>query len=71
MVTKETAEDMWKALQATHENKAHITVDHLQRQIYGTKVEDGDDLVKHFETMKNYRDHINRFPNQEFHITDT
>jgi len=27
---KETVEDMWKALQATHENKAHVTVDHLQ-----------------------------------------
>jgi len=28
-MTKETAEAMWKALQAIHENKAHITVDHL------------------------------------------
>jgi len=30
VVTKETTGDMWKALQATHENKAHVTVDHLQ-----------------------------------------
>ena len=71
VATKETAEAVWKALQATHKNKAHVTVDHLQRLIYGTKVEDSNDLVKHFKTMKNYHDCINQFPKEEFHITDT
>jgi len=47
VATNETAEAMWKALQATHKNKAHVTVDHLQRLIYGTKAKDGDNLVKH------------------------
>ena len=28
-------------------------------------------LLKHLDTLKSYRDHINRFPNREFHVSDT
>ena len=58
--SKLSAEEMFSALSVTHDNKAHQTVNHIQCQLYETKVLDADDLLKHLGTLKSYRDHINR-----------
>ena len=66
--SKNKAEAMYSALSVTHENKAHQTVNHIQCQ---TKAQSGDDLLKHLDTLKSYRDHINQLPNPDFHVSDT
>src|SRR6202789_134191 len=69
--TKSTAEEMYSALMVTHENKAHQTVNHIQNLLYETKLHDGDDLLKHLDTLKSHRDRMNKFPNTDFHVADT
>ena len=68
--SKSSAEEMFSALSITHNNKAHQTVNHIQCLLYETKLLDADDLLKHLDTLKSYRDCINRFPNAEFHVSD-
>jgi len=48
----------------------HQTVNHIQCLLYETKLHNANDLLKHLDTLKSYCDHINRFPNAEFHILD-
>jgi gag-polypeptide of LTR copia-type len=67
---KTSAEAMYSALLVTHENKAHQTVNHTQCQLYETKARDGDNLLKHLDILKSYWDHINKFSNPEFHVSD-
>jgi gag-polypeptide of LTR copia-type len=67
---KTSAESMYSALLVTHENKAHQTVNHIQCQLYETKARDGDDLLKHLNILKSYWDHINKFSNAKFHVSD-
>jgi hypothetical protein len=69
--SKTSAKDMYSALSVTHKNKAHQTVNHIQCLLYETKLLDADDLLKHLDILKSYRDRINRFPNKEFHVSDT
>ena len=68
---KKSAEVMYSALIVTHKNKAHQMVNHIQCLLYETKLQDTEDLLKHLNTLKSYQDHINRFPNTDFHISDT
>jgi gag-polypeptide of LTR copia-type len=67
---KTSAEAMYSALLVTHQNKAHQTVNHIQCQLYETKAREGDDLLKHLNILKSYRDCINKFSNPEFHVSD-
>jgi len=69
--SKKSSQEMYSVLSDTHDNKAHLTVTHLQQLIYETKASEGDDIPKHLDTLKGYRDHLNKFPNQEFHVYDT
>ena len=69
--SKTSAKDMYSALTVTHENKAHQTVNHIQCLLYETKARDTNDLLKHLDVLKSYHDHINKFPNAEFHVSDT
>jgi hypothetical protein len=69
--SKTSAEAMYSALTVTHENKAHQTVNHIQCLLYETKIQEADDLLKHLDTLKSYCDHMNKFPNTDFHIADT
>ena len=69
--SKQTSKEMYSALIETHDNKAHLTVTHIQQLIYETKAAEGDDILKHLNTLKAYRDRLNKFPNQEFHVYDT
>ena len=68
---KSTAEAMYLALTITDENKAHQTVNHIQCLLYEMKACEGDNLLKHLDTLKSYWDHINKFPNADFHVLDT
>jgi hypothetical protein len=69
--SKATTESMYSALVEIHDNKAHQTVNHIQTLLYETKAGEKDDILKHLDTLKLYRDHLNKFPNTEFHIYDT
>ena len=69
--SKSSAEAMYSALSVTHENKAHQMVNHIQCLLYKTKLNDANNLLKHLDILKSYRDHVNKFPNLEFHIVDT
>ena len=68
--SKLSAEEMFSALSITHNNKAHQTVNHIQCLLYETKLLNTDDLLKHLDMLKSYCNHINRFPNAEFHVLD-
>ena len=48
----------------------HQTVNHIQCLYDEIKLLDADDLLKYLDMLKSYRDHINRFSNTEFHISD-
>ena len=69
--SKLSAEEMFAALSVTHDNKVHQTVNHIKCLLYETKLLDADDLLKHLDILKSYHDCINRFPNAEFHVSDT
>src|SRR5262245_7803220 len=68
--SKKTAAEMFAALRLTHDSQAHTSVNYLQTVIYETKAKEDDDIGKHLDTLKSYRDKINSFPNQAFHIED-
>jgi hypothetical protein len=68
--SKKTSQAMYSMLSDTHNNRAHITVTHLQQLIYETKASKGDDIPKHLNTLKSYRDRLNKFPNTKFHVYD-
>lgn len=69
--SRTSAEAMYSALMVTHENKAHQMVNYIQCLLYETKEKDSDDLLRHLDILKSYHDHINKFPNAEFHVSDT
>jgi hypothetical protein len=68
--SKATAESMYSALVDTHDNKAHQTVNHIQTLLYETKAGENDNILKHLDILKSYRDCLNKFPNTEFHVYD-
>ena len=68
---KTSAKAMYSALTVTHENKTHQTVNHIQCLLYETKARDTNNLLKHLDILKSYHNHINKFPNSEFHVSDT
>jgi hypothetical protein len=69
--SKVTVENMYSALVDTHDNKAHQTVHHIQTLLYQTKAGENDDILKHLNILKSYRDRLNKFLNTEFHVYDT
>jgi gag-polypeptide of LTR copia-type len=69
--SKTLAKDMYSALSVTHENNAHQTINHTQCLLHETKARDTDNLLKHLDVLKSYCNHINKFPNTEFHVSDT
>jgi hypothetical protein len=68
--SKKTSQAMYSTLSDTHDNRAHITVTHLQQLIYEIKASEGDNIPKDLDMLKSYRDHLNKFPNTEFHVYD-
>jgi hypothetical protein len=69
--SKTLAEAMYSALMFTHENKAHQMVNHIQCLLYKTKIAEVGDMLKHLDMLKCYHDHINKFPDAKFHVSDT
>ena len=68
---KNTSEKMVLALVNTHDNKANQTINYIQTLLYETKATKGSNIAAHLDILKSYRDHLNRFPNAEFHVYDT
>ena len=68
--SKTSANKMFSALSVTHKNKAHQTINHIHCLSYKTKLLNADDLLKHLDILKSYHDCINRFPNNDFHVSD-
>jgi hypothetical protein len=46
-------------------------VNHIQTLLYKTKAGENDNILKHLDILKLYRDHLNKFLNTEFHVYDT
>ena len=69
--SKTTAKAMYSALSVTYDNMAHQTVNHIQNQLYEMKTREGNNFLKHLDTLKALCDHINQFPNEDFHVSDT
>jgi hypothetical protein len=69
--SKTSAQMMYSALSVTHDNMAHQTVNFIQNQLYETKTHQGGDFLKHLDTLKALHNCINKFPNVEFHVSDT
>jgi hypothetical protein len=43
----------------------------MQSLLYETKAANANNLLKHLDVLKSYHDCINKFPNPEFHVSDT
>jgi hypothetical protein len=52
--SKQNSKEMYSVLSETHDNKAHLTVTHIQQLIYETKAAEGDNILKHLDTLKSY-----------------
>jgi hypothetical protein len=60
--SKFTAESMYLALVDTHKNKAHQMVNHIQTLLYEMKAGETDNIMKHLDVLKSYRDNLKNFP---------
>lgn len=49
---KVTAKEIYSALSVTHDNMAHQTVNYIQNQLYEMKTREGNDFLKHLDTLK-------------------
>src|ERR1700683_3787409 len=68
--SKRTAHAMYEGLVSTHEDMVFYTVNNLENLLQTAKAADGDDLLKHLDTLKGLRDRMNEFPNPDFHLPD-
>ena len=68
--SKRTAHAMYEGLASTHEDMAFYTVNNIENLLQTAKATDSDDLLKHLDTLKKLRDHMNEFPNPDFHLPD-
>jgi hypothetical protein len=60
---------MYEGLASTHEDMGFYTVNNIEN-LQTVKASDGDDLLKHLDTLKGLRDRMNEFPNPDFHLPD-
>src|SRR6202790_1210258 len=68
--SKRTAHAMYQGLASTHEDMAFYTVNNIENLLQTAKATDNNDLLKHLDTLKGLRDHMNEFPNPDFHLPD-
>jgi len=67
---KRTAHAMYEGLASTHEDMVFYTVNNIENVLQTAKANDGDNLLKHLDTLKGLHDHMNEFPNPDFHLLD-
>src|SRR6267154_3276492 len=68
--SKRTAHTMYEGLASTHEDVVFYTVNNIENLLQTAKATDSDDLLKHLYTLKGLCDHMNEFPNSNFHLPD-
>jgi len=68
--SKRTGHTMYEGLASTHEDMTFYTVNNVENLLQTAKASDGDDLLKHLDTLKGLCDHMNEFPNSDFHLPD-
>jgi len=61
---------MWKSLEGVHNNKGHQALVVYIQNFYGHAAEEGDDIIKHLNKMKEGHEHINIMGNPWFYISD-
>ena len=67
---KRTAHAMYEGLASTHEDMVFYTVNNIENLLQTAKASDGDDSLKHLDTLKGLRNRMNEFPNPDFHLPD-
>src|SRR5882762_1447787 len=68
--SKRTVHAMYEGLASTHEDIAFYTVNNIENHLQTAKASDGDDLLKHLDTLKGLCNRMNEFPNPDFHLPD-
>src|ERR1700722_11592837 len=67
---KGTAYTMYEGLTSTHKDMVFYTVNNIENLLQTAKVSDSNDLLKHLDTLKGLCDHMNKFPNLDFHLAN-
>lgn len=66
-----TSHGMWTNLEAMHESQSHETIiASYTRSLFRTYVEEGDDIIKHLNKLKQYWERINHLGDDVFKISD-
>ena len=68
--SKRTVHAMYEGLASTHEDMVFYTVNNIENLLQTAKATDSNDLLKHLDTLKGLHDHMNEFPNPNFHLLD-
>jgi hypothetical protein len=63
-----TALKMWRSLKGMHDTKGHQALIVYMRNLYRLATEEGDNIVKHLNKMKEGHEHINLMGNTCFYI---
>jgi hypothetical protein len=66
----QTSHEMWKALKSVHESHGHTTVVNLLIQRTKTNAEEGDNIPKHVDKLKETWERINALASKHLHILD-
>jgi hypothetical protein len=65
-----TAYQMWSNLEAIHKVTEHTTIINYIHTLFKCNAEEGDDIVKHLNTLKTTWEHVNSLSVEEFRISD-
>jgi len=66
----DTAYDIWKSLEAMHETKDYQIAIAIQRNLFGLRASDGDDIVEHLTQLKKHWERLNVLDDAHFCIPD-
>jgi len=65
-----TAYQMWSNLEAIHKVTEHTTIINYIYTLFKCNAKEGDDIVKHLNTLKTTWEHVNSLSVEEFRISD-
>ena len=65
-----TALKMWRSLEGVHDTKGHQALIIYMRNLYRLAAEEGDNIVKHLNKIKEGCEHINLMGDTHFYIPD-
>ena len=70
VVCHQMSNEMWMALCVIHEVSGHQTAIALQRALFRTLADEGDDVIKHLTKLKKLWERLISFGIQEFNLSD-